>query len=47
MRVTTKSLLNNARRFHDIVKDDQKVCFLLFCYLNSFFLFRNLLNQKI
>jgi hypothetical protein len=28
MRITTKSLINNARRFNDIVKDDQKVCFI-------------------
>jgi hypothetical protein len=26
MRITTRSLLNNARRFNDIVKDDKTVC---------------------
>jgi hypothetical protein len=28
MRVTTRSLLHSAQRLNDIVKDDQKVCFL-------------------
>jgi hypothetical protein len=32
MIATSKSLLNSAIRLNDIVKDDKKVCFLLFQY---------------
>jgi len=39
MRITTKSLLNNARRFNDIVKDDQKVCFFVFFIIYFNYLF--------
>ena len=41
MRITTKGLLNSAKRLNDIVKDDQKVClFLLFIFFDLAFLFR-------
>jgi len=48
MTLTTKSLLNKAIRFNDVVKDDRKVClFILIIFVLIFILFRNLLKQKI
>ncbi len=35
MRVTTRSLLHSAQRLNDIVKDDRKVCLVLFSSLFS------------
>ena len=30
MRITTKNLLNSAKRLNEVVKDDQKVCLFPF-----------------